>query len=244
MRSELPGLLTGLRSPDPAVRDDHAYVRLAALVPELDEAERLRLGDELAGRLGDPEVQARSFAALVLARLVEAGAHRAEWLAAFADWYPAEPDLRGYDPQMGWLHAAAHGADLLAAFGRHPEVPPAPLLELGVLRLLAPTGQVFDAMEDDRIGCALGVVLTREELTEREALGWLDPVVAEFGRAEPGPVPPFASNTLRTLRVVYLLADRGVRPRGHQGDPLMLRHRAAVREAVAGVLAIAAPYAG
>ncbi|MFI5528571.1 DUF2785 domain-containing protein [Kitasatospora sp. NPDC051853] len=244
MRSELPGLLADLRSPDPAVRDDHAYVRLVELAPGLEEAERLRLGDELAGRFGDPEVHVRSFAALVLARLVEAGAHRAEWVEAFARWYPAEPDLRGYDAGLGWLHAAAHGADLLAAFGRHPAVEPAPLLELGARRLLAPTGQVFDAMEDDRIGCALGVVLTRAELTEHESVGWLGLVAEEFGRAEPGPMPPFASNTLRTLRVVYLLADRGVRPRGHRGAALTFRHRAAVREAVAGVLAVAAPYAG
>jgi hypothetical protein len=55
----------------------------------------------MAARLADPEIQARSFAALILAALVEHGDFEASWLAAFAAWYPAETDLRGYDPALG-----------------------------------------------------------------------------------------------------------------------------------------------
>jgi hypothetical protein len=239
---DLDELSAALRSPDPAVRDDRAYTELARLIPELTGAQRLRLGDELAGRFTDAEIQSRAFAPLVLARLVEAGAYRPGWQEAFARWYPAETDLRGYDAELGWLHAVAHGADLLGAFGRHPAAEPVPLLSLATARLLAPGGQLFDAMEDDRLGCAIALVLTRAELTERQSVEWLDAVAADFRSGRPGPVPAYASNTVRTLRVVYLLADRGVRPRG--GDPLPLRHAEAVRGAVADVLAITSPYAG
>jgi hypothetical protein len=233
-----------LRSPDPVLRDEQAYGRLARWVPLLDPDRRRALGDRMAERFTDPEVQARTFAPLVLARIVEGGPYDPAWTAAFTDWYLGERDLRGHDERLGWLHAVAHGADLLAALGRCPQADPVPLLATGRTRLLTPTDQVFDAMEDDRLGFALAVVLTRAELTERQSLEWLDPVAADFAAAEPGPVPPYASNTMRTLRVLYLLADRGVRPGRWQGEAVALRHAAAVRERVAAVLATNSPYAG
>ncbi|WP_354640295.1 DUF2785 domain-containing protein [Kitasatospora camelliae] len=233
-----------LRSPDPAERDDHAYAQLCRWVPELDEPERRALGDAMAERFTDPEVQARTFAPLILTKIVEAGTYDPAWLAAFARWYPAETDLRGHDAELGWLHAVAHGADLLGAFGRCPGTDPVALLELAVARLLAPTDHVLDAMEDDRLGHAIGLALTRQELTEQGSTAWLEPIAAEFRAGRPGPVPAHASNTIRTLRVVYLLADRGVRPdrRGSAAEPL--RHAEAVRSRVAEVLSITSPYAG
>ncbi|MCX4744236.1 DUF2785 domain-containing protein [Kitasatospora sp. NBC_01287] len=233
-----------LRSPDPVVRDDQAFVLLARWIPDLPTAIRHSLGTEMAARFTDPEIQSRTFAPLVLAALVRHGAYDPAWLAAFARWYPAETDLRGYDPELGWLHAAAHGADLLGALGRCPQADPVPLLELAVARLLAPTEHLFDAMEDDRLGLAIALTLTRAELTERQAVDWLRPITAEFRSGQPGPMPAHASNTMRTLRVVHLLASRGVRPHPYTGDAVELPHAAAVREAVAAVLAIAAPYAG
>ncbi|MFC8716070.1 DUF2785 domain-containing protein [Kitasatospora sp. NPDC057198] len=242
--AELAAVSAALRSPDPAVRDGLAYPRLVGWVPGLPEERRLALGDAMAARFTDPEVQARTFAPLVLAAVLRTGTLRAGWPDAFARWYPAETDLRGHHPQLGWLHAVAHGADLLAAFGQHPEVDPEPLTVLGAARLLAPTGHVFDAMEDDRLGHALALTLTRPELTERQAVGWLDAVAEVFATGEPGPVPAEVSNTLRTLRVVHLLAVRGVRPAWRSPQVRALPHGAAVAERIAGVLAVAAPYAG
>ncbi|MFF2818710.1 DUF2785 domain-containing protein [Kitasatospora cineracea] len=242
--AELSAVSAALRSPDPAERDGRAYPRLAGWVPGLPEERRLALGDAMAARFEDTEVQARTFAPLVLAAVVRTGTLRPAWPAAFARWYPAETDLRGHHPELGWLHAVAHGADLLAAFGQHPEVDPEPLTALGAARLLAPTGHVFDAMEDDRLGHALALTLSRPELTERQAVGWLDAVAEVFATGEPGPVPAEVSNTLRTLRVVHLLAVRGVRPRWGAPQVRALPHGAAVGERIAEVLAVAAPYAG
>ncbi|MFF2038893.1 DUF2785 domain-containing protein [Kitasatospora sp. NPDC058170] len=231
-----------LRSPDPGIRDGLAYEQFCRWVPLLAPDQLGSLGDRMAERFADPEIQARTFAALVLAEIVDAGAHQPSWLEAFARWYPAETDLRGWDGSLGWLHAVAHGADLLAAFGRSPLVDPAPLLDVAAARLTAPTDHVWDALEDDRLGQALALVLTRAELTERQSVAWLEPIAAREPR-RPGTVPAPVSNTLRTLRVLYLLADRGVRP-ARGAEPLTLRHAGALKRHLAEVLAVNAPYAG
>ncbi|WP_371496979.1 DUF2785 domain-containing protein [Kitasatospora sp. NBC_00374] len=236
-------LSLALRSPAPVLRDEQALYLLERWIPGLDPALRRRLGDEMAERLTDPEVQARTFAPLVLAELVRAGEYEPRWLAAFAAWYPAETDLRGHHPELGWLHAVAHGADLLGALGRCPRVDPAPLLSLGAARLLAPTDHVLDAMEDGRLAYALALTLTRPELTEQQSLGWLGPVEAAFAARRPGPVPAHLSNTVRTLRALYLPADRGVRP-ARDAAPVPVTHRTALLRRLAEVVAPVVPYTG
>ncbi|MET7605683.1 DUF2785 domain-containing protein [Streptomyces avermitilis] len=238
----LDALVEDLRSPDPVVRDERAYVRAARWIPVLDAADRHRLGDRMAVSFTDPAVQARAFAPLILARIVEAGDWRPEWWSAFADWYPAETDLRGYDPALGWLHAVAHGADLLAAVSHHPGQDPAPLLELAVTRLLTPTGHLFDAQEDDRLAHALAQILSHPGLTATQSARWLDPVSAAFRTGEPGPVPAWASNTMRTLRMLYVLTDRGFRTRDTGAGIRTVTHRTTALDALAGTLAIVAPY--
>lgn len=238
-------LSQALRSPDPVLRDEQALTVLAGWIPDLDSGQRRRLGEEMAARFSDPEIQARTFAPLVLSMIVEQGDFDDSWLAAFTRWYPAETDLRGYDPELGWLHAVAHGADLLGAFGRCPQVvDPAPLLGVAAARLLAPTGYLFAHQEDDRLAYAIALTLTRAELSQEQSVDWLDPVRADFEASEPGPVPPRASNTMRTLRTLYILADRGVRPEWNQGQPMALAHRDAVLQRLAEVLALVAPMAG
>lgn len=236
-------LTQALRSPDPVLRDELALTVLLDLVPRLDPAMRCTLGASMEASLQDPEIQARTFAALILAELVGQGEFQPSWLAAFEAWYPAETDLRGYDQELGWLHAVAHGADLLGAFGCCPQVDPASMLRLAAARLLAPTDYVLRDREDDRLGYAMALTCTRAELTESESVAWLDPVAADFEAGSPGPVPPHASNTMRTLRMLYLLADRGVLP-PTGGEPMPFAHPNAVKGRLADVLSLAAPYAG
>lgn len=238
----LDALVEDLRSPDPVVRDDRAYGTAVRWTPGLDTAERRWLGDRMAGLFDDPGVQARAFAPLVLARIADAGDWRQEWWEAFAGWYPGEADLRGYDASLGWVHAAAHGADLLGALARRPQQDPAPLLELAVARLLADTAHLFDAQEDDRIARALARVLCRPDLGVAESVGWLDTVSAAFRTGKPGPVPAWASNTMRTLRMLYLLVDRGLLGPAGDGPVSTVTQREAVLDALAATLAIVTPY--
>ncbi|MER8047633.1 DUF2785 domain-containing protein [Streptomyces sp. NPDC094032] len=236
---ELVGELSrALADPDPEVRDGAPYAVLYTWLQRgvVDEGRRLELGDEMAARFGDAEIQARTFAPLVLDMIVAAGGFSEAWVDAFERWYPAEGDLRGYDEKLGWLHAVAHGADLLARFGRHAEVEPVRMLELAAARLTAPTGHVLDQLEDDRLARAVARVLTREGLSERDATGWLDAVDAEFGADRiVTPVPAHLSNCLRTLRLLYVLADRGVRP-DQESQPEPLRHAEAVKARLGEVL--------
>ncbi|HZX06413.1 DUF2785 domain-containing protein [Kribbella sp.] len=208
--AELVGML---RSPDPAVRDRQAYSTLATWVGRgvLSEQELRDLGDELVPRFGDPEIQARTFVPLILDVIVSAGVFEPRWVPPFERWYVGEQDLRGYDEKLGWLHAVAHGADLLGTFGQHPAVEPVQMLRLGIGRLLTPTSYVFRDMEDDRLGYALAATLTRAELTGSDAVDWLDPAVRVLSNPPTAGIAPEVTNTVRTLRVLYLFADHGLR---------------------------------
>lgn len=261
---EVAGLLaelTGmLGSADPHLRDDLAYPVLHIWAGRgVLDGQLAGLGDRLAERLGAGEIYERTFAALILAQVVQRDAQTGEldgeqvlgWLAAFRTWWRDETDLRGWDEQLGWLHAVAHGADLLRAFGRSPRLDRADLrglLELAAGRLLTEHGYLWAHGEDDRVAYALASVLARPELTAADATGWLDRVRQVIENGTPGPVPAFASNTLRALAVLYVYADRGVtwyNPVARAEEALVqLPHAAAVKGWIAGVLRLTGPGLG
>jgi hypothetical protein len=192
-------LCTMLTSPDPEVRDGVGYAVLVTRVTRGELDGRLpELGDRIAGHLGHPEIQARPFAPLILdaavwrdntIRELDAGTVL-RWRDAFATWWSGETDLRGYDARLGWLHAVAHGADLLGTLGgsRHlDQAALAALLDLARRRLTTPTEYLFAHGEDDRLAAALAFVLARGELDAARATGWLKPVHAALEAGEPGP---------------------------------------------------------
>ena len=216
-------LTEAARSPDPVLRDELGLTVLLDLVPRLDPGLRRTLGASMAARFLDPEIQARTFAALILAELVSQGEFEPSWLAAFAGLVPGRDRPARLRP--GTRLAARGRARGRPARRLRPLPAGRPGLDAaaGRARLLAPTDYVLRDQEDDRLGYAMALTCTRAELTEEESVGWLDPVAADFEAGGPGPVPPYASNTMRTLRMLYLLADRGVLPPGG-GDPMPLAH--------------------
>ncbi|AEV84282.1 hypothetical protein ACWT_3259 [Actinoplanes sp. SE50] len=230
----LAGLLDMLAAPDPRVRDDQAYSTLVRWIRGGALDTRLTaLGDMLAGRLVHPEIQARAFAPLVLAAIVDrdretgvldrAAVHR--WRAAFGDWWLTEDDLRGWDERLGWLHAIAHGADLAGALGTSPRLDAAALaalLDLIGRRTVTPTAYRYAQMEEDRTARALVRILGRPELTEEGAVRWLIRVDELFDGGGPGPLPIPVANTLAVLRALYVMADRHALP-----------HRTAITDATA-----------
>lgn len=233
-----------LADPDPAVRDGPAYAVLATWLERgVLDAQLASLGETMMARFRDPRIQARTFAPLVLAWVVERGGFDSRWVEAFEHWYPAETDVRGYDDALGWLHAVAHGADLLGVLGRHPQVAPEQMLVLAARRMLADTQYVWRDQEDDRLSYAIALTLGRPELTVAQLTTWLDLIDERFATGEPGPVPAYASNSMRTLRMLYLLADRGVRATpGGAAEPLP--HRDEVKERLARTLSAVAWFAG
>ena len=79
------------------------------------------------------------------------------------------------------------------------------------------------SQEDDRLGFAIAQTLTRDDLRPAEATAWLDVVEALLETPPEVPIPPGISNTLRTLRSLYVLLGTGVRVRG-QSLPLIPTH--------------------
>src|SRR5215469_1181974 len=247
-------LCTMLASPDPAVRDDTAYPVLAIWTGRgVLDGHLGALGARLADRMRQGQIYERTFAAMTLSWVILRDARTGElddqavrrWLAAFALWWPQEKDVRGWDTALGWLHAVAHGADTLRAFARSPRLTLPDLcglLELAVDRLLADDGYLFAHGEDDRVAYALATVLTRAELPAVHATRWLHRVQAAIADGAPGPVPPWAANTLRTLAALYVFADRGVRwyepDTGALGAAVPLPHAEQVKEAIAATLCL------
>jgi hypothetical protein len=222
------------------IRDAQAYSTLATWIGRgVLSADQLRaLGNEMVPRFGDDEIQARTFAPLILDAIVTAGVFEPSWVPPFERWYVAEDDLRGYDAKLGWLHAVAHGSDLLGTLGLHPAVEPVQMLRLGIGRLLTPTSYVLRDMEDDRLGRALAVTLTRADLAEADAVEWLDPAVRQLSNPPAGGITPEVTNTIRTLRALYLLVDRGVRV----GEVAEVPHRELVKTKIVEVVRIVTPY--
>ena len=228
-------LLRDLASPDPALRDDTALPALAdaLLGGSVTSGQQEWVGDVLAARLQHPDVWTRSFAVLVLGVLADAGVTRDAWVDAACRWYPAETDLRGHDPALGWLHAVAHGADALAAWGRARSTDPDRLLATLASRLLSPTDTVWRDQEDDRVAHAIATILTHPGLDETAATRWVEPLAVVLAGGEPGAVPAPVSNTLHTLRSLSIALEHEVLV---PGEPTVVPHRDAVRRAVASAL--------
>ena len=230
MPVDLAGLVSDLRSPDPAVRDEGAFSALAQRIGAgRDDVHLAALGDAGTALLADPQVQARSFGALLVAAVVDrvnalggSGGVRTldlvRWLAAFVEWYPHETDLRGHDDTLGWLHAVAHGADTLGTFGGSPLLGAAELtmlLDLATERLHAPTDAHLVQKEDDRLGLAVMTVLLRGAVPTASVLAWIDRLAAvwrpETTGEGSGATPANVDNTLRFARTLHLQLTVGVR---------------------------------
>ncbi|MGX2997027.1 DUF2785 domain-containing protein [Streptomyces sp. JNUCC 64] len=234
-----------LGDPDPEVRDGYPYVVLETWIERgvIDGDRLIRLGDTMAARLTDARTEARAFAPLVLDMIVSRGAVRREWLDAFARWYPAESDPRGYDARLGWLHAVAHGADLLGALGRHPGIDPVGVLDIAAARLTVPTDHLYAEREDERLARGIALTLTHPGLGEDASVGWLDGVAAALRSVPRGPTPAYVSNALRTLRALYVLVDLGVPPCPER-PALPVPHRERVKRGIVEALASDVKYLG
>jgi len=183
-----------LASADPERRDDIAYSTLANWIftrKIITGAALASLTDRLVANLtkgigerNTDDIFRRSFSALTLAAIaardnadpvLDAAAwHRIEQ-AALA-YVAAEQDLRGYDADKGWMHSAAHTADLLRFLGRSRHLDTG-----GQARFLAAIGtklttvpSVFTHGEDERLARALLSIVNRSDFDHAAFAAWLD----------------------------------------------------------------------
>ena len=185
-------LIEMLGSRDPELRDEIAYSTLAAWIYQtrvVEPAALRRVVDRLltnlkdgVGERGTDRIFRRSFSALTLSVVVARDNaapfltpeefHRIEE-AALA-YLAAEQDLRGYDPQVGWMHSAAHTADLLKFIARNRFLDRVgqPRILDAIARKLTTGQQVFTHGEDERFARAALSVVDRSDFDRAAFDAW------------------------------------------------------------------------
>ena len=245
MAHDVELLLEGLASADPRVRDGSAYEQLAGGIAEGRFESDLELIRATAvARLSSEEIQARTFAPLILTWLVQAGDRDRGAFDAVATWYPAETDTRAFDPRLGWLHGVAHGADYLGACAATEIATGPEVLDLLARRVVAPTDAWRD-QEDARVAAAAAQALSHCDAGSCAAwLTILHEALSEFeetaSSGDGGGRPPgWLHNVSSTCSVLYVaLAEQ---PR--DGDvALDIPHGDVVRRGLAEVLARMTPW--
>lgn len=181
-------------SPDPELRDELAYDisstwiyrdqllsgnDLRSLVHKCEE----NLGHEI-GENGTDSVLLRSFSALELSvvaaldnkKPVLSDAEFGHLLTSAISYMNAERDLRGYDPQKGWIHATAHTSDLLKFLGRNPRLATTdqPKILDAIERKLRQDGHSFVFGENERMAAALLSLIRRKDFDQRGFDSWLE----------------------------------------------------------------------
>ncbi len=182
-----------LGSRDPELRDDLAYTITAVWIKyhkQFSADELNSLLDEWranlrggAGESGPGGVLKRSFSALCLAALAERelktpflGEERYRTLLADALAYlKDESNLRGFDPALGWIHATAHTADLLAALAGNPffrREDQGRVLE-AISARLSSAHDIFTYGEQDRLALVAATIVKRKDFDSAAFHKWL-----------------------------------------------------------------------
>jgi len=182
-----------LGSRDPELRDDLAYSITTVWIKhqkQISTDELYFLLDDWQanlwtgiGETGNDGVLKRSFSALSLVALAERdlkmpflGEERYRtFLANALAYLRDEHDLRGFDPTLGWIHATAHTADLLAALAANPLLKnedQGRLLD-AIARRLSSAHEIFTYGEQDRLSALAATIVGRKDFDAPSFHSWL-----------------------------------------------------------------------
>ncbi|HEX4235197.1 MAG TPA: DUF2785 domain-containing protein [Caldimonas sp.] len=194
-------LLDCLGAADPALRDDLAFTALSrwARQRQLDPATlqtiRATLIARLAPERADAAGFAQPFAALALAEVARADRmapflspdERAELVRAGTRYLGAVRDYRGFDPQEGWRHGVAHGADLMLQLSLNPALDRAQLdaILAAIAAQVMPAGHFYVYGEGDRLMAPVFYIGRRGALTTEEWNAWFGALAASRAGAAP-----------------------------------------------------------
>lgn len=227
-------LVAALGSPDPEMRDDLAYSILTSWIytQKLLGADDVRtimrtLQANLKVGLGAPESDAvllRSFSALMLS--VIASRDNADpfltpeeyqtLLDGALAYFRDERDLRGFDEKKGWMHSAAHTADLLKFLARNPKLRPVDQARI----LTALTAKNRDAAtpfvqgEDERMARVVISIVRRPDFDRTAFTVWLEAATsaAVFPREPAAASLRAQQNTKRFLSSLWSSLSADDRP--------------------------------
>ena len=200
-REEIQWLLDHLGNPSPEIRDELVFTSLArGIQEELFSLEQFQfISEEVSSDEGlYKEIDSRgvstlkrSFRALIYANLLSADANqqsvfyqglKAEIRNVLLNqglyYLSKEKDTTGFSSQYGWVHAFAHGADLLTEVVCHPGFPKNRVHE--VFEIL---GQLFKRMsirftddEDWRLARVIYEPILQSKLEQEQVASWIKAV--------------------------------------------------------------------
>lgn len=191
-----------LGNPDPVLRDELGYSLLAEWIykrrilnhQQLQELYSIMVSDNMwfykIGEINTDSVLMRSFTSLgiTLLLLVDSDTPfltEEEWLALLertVDYCILEKDLRGYVEETGWLHAAAHVADVFNAFAKHPKFAEkhTKYILKAINKVMENAQFVFQYEEDERFSRAISNLVYNKHLCLKELISWFDQAVIDF----------------------------------------------------------------
>ena len=215
-------LIGSLGSPDPELRDDLAFSILTSwiyqkklLSPDDLRRQALVLQSNLRRGIGEHDgdgVLLRSFSALTLSVIAArdnetpflSPAEYHQLVGAALAYFRDEQDLRGYDAKRGWVHSAAHTADLLKFLARNPKLEPAQqgriLAALVAKNTAASTA--FTHGEDERMARVVISIVRRADFDRGGFRAWL----TSAGAAAKFPQPVTADALRAQQNVRHLLS--------------------------------------
>jgi hypothetical protein len=186
-------LVAALGSPDPVMRDDLAYSILTSWIytqkllgPDDVRTIAKTLQANLDRGIGGPEgdgVLLRSFSALVLSVIAardnaDPFLTQDEYQALLENaltYFARERDLRGFDAAKGWMHSAAHTADLLKFLARNSKL--RPLDQRRILSALITKNRdaavPFAQGEDERMARVVISIVRRSDFDRTAFSTWL-----------------------------------------------------------------------
>ena len=228
-REEIQWLLEHLGDPSPEIRDELVFTSLArGIQEELFTKEQFQFIsamivsdgglDKELDKLGASTLD-RSFRALIYANLLSCDGTkeslyyqqlsspiRATMLNQGLHYLTKEKETTGYSPQFGWIHAFAHGGDLLTEVICHPSFPKSNIAE--VFEII---GKIFKRVEirftndeDWRLARAFYEPILRGKIEPSLLTAWLQTV--EFPLKEANDFHKF-SNFRSCLLEIYLQLD-------------------------------------
>jgi hypothetical protein len=232
LAAEVSGLLG---SPDPELRDDLAYSILSAWIGQtkvLTPADIRPLIttwttnlQQNVGASGDNSVLRRSFSALMLSTVALRDAaesfltpeEHATLVDAALRYLAAERDLRGFDDQLGWIHSAAHTADLLRFLARSPRltVPEQHAILDGIAAKMHDASVVFTFGEDERYARAVGQITIRADFDLDNFKRWVTRVAAPMaaGKTSVAALRSHQNATNLLSKLAVLLARQPTLPK-------------------------------
>ena len=169
---------------DSYLRDDLIYSYLDKVISEIliSDQETLKVLKQLVDNLKSSEKFKCSFSLLGIAACLKRHNEKSfinreflnEIFNKIIDYYNDDIDVQGYDNKKGWLHQAAHGADVLKQFARledlHMDMAIKILEAIKEKTSLGYYGYIHS--EDERMARVVEVIINRNIIENEFLINW------------------------------------------------------------------------